>query len=120
MTAITQELALRYLLELSADIRAAFLVDENGALVAAAPDPPGDRIAALALELTKQARSLATQQDEAAVEVDVTVEGGAAFVVCEDGPAIVCVAGPLTLPGLIIHDMRVALDDLRRSEAATA
>jgi predicted regulator of Ras-like GTPase activity (Roadblock/LC7/MglB family) len=119
MTAITQELALRYLLELSADIRAAFLVDGGGGLLAAAPDPPSERITALGAELVTQARAIAAEQGEDAVELDVSVDGGSAFVVIEDGPALVCVTGQLALPGLIIHDMRVALDDLRRSEAPT-
>jgi hypothetical protein len=117
VTAITQELALRYLLELSADIRAAFLVGEDGALLATAPDPPSERIASLGTDLVRQARAIAVAQEGAAVELDVSVDGGSAFVVWEDGPAMVCVTGPFALPGLIIHDMRVALDDLRRSEA---
>jgi hypothetical protein len=117
MEAISHELALRYLLELSTDIRAAFLIDERGELVAAAPEPPGDRVAGLGVELARQARAIASEQQQAAVEVDVTVEQGAAFVVCEDGLAMVCVTGPFALPGLIIHDMRTALGDIRRSGA---
>ena len=118
MKAITHELSLRYLLELSTDIRLALLVDEEGRLVAAAPEPPGDRLARLGGELAARARGIGAEQGQQEVEVDVTVEGGAAFVVTEGGHALVCVTGPFALPGLIIHDMRIALDDLRRSEAA--
>jgi hypothetical protein len=120
MEAVTHELSLRYLLELSTDIRVAFLVDQQGRLVAAAPEAPGDRVARLGSELAARARAIGAERGQEAVEVDVTVEGGAAFVVTEGGPAMVCVTGPFALPGLIIHDMRIALDDLRRSEAAAS
>jgi hypothetical protein len=113
MAAITEELALRYLLELSTDIRAAFLVDDRGELTASAPEPPPDRIATAGAELAREARAMANG-DRPAVEIDVTLENGAAFMVWEGGPALICVTGPFALPGLILHDMRIALSDLRR------
>jgi hypothetical protein len=115
MAAITEELALRYLLELSTDIRVAFLVDEQGGLVASAPEPPPERIARVGAALAREANSLAAG-GEPAVEIDVSIEGGCAFLVWEGGPAMVCVTGPFALPGLILHDMRIALADLRRGE----
>ena len=118
MEVIAEDLALRYLLELSTDIRVAFLVDERGTVTASAPEPPPQSIATAGTELVREARALAAEQHERSVELDVTVEGGAAFVVCDQGPALVCVTGPFALPGLILHDMRVALGDLRRGEAA--
>jgi hypothetical protein len=114
MEVITHELALRYMLELSTDIRAAFLIDEAGELVAAAPERPSERIARVGAELSAEARSLAGEHGSASVALDVTVERGAVFVVCEDGLALVCVTGPFALPGLILHDMRIALSDIRR------
>ena len=115
MAAITEELALRYLLELSTDIRAAFLVDDHGELTASAPEPPPERIASAGARLAREARSRA-DGGEPAVEIDVRLDGGAAFMVWEGGPALVCVTGPFALPGLILHDMRIALSDLRRGE----
>jgi hypothetical protein len=112
MAAITEELSLRYLLELSTDIRVAFLLGDGGELVASAPDPPPEQIARVCAELAREARSLA--RGEPAVEIDVNVDGGTAFVVWEGGPTMVCVTGPFALPGLILHDMRMALTDLRR------
>ena len=119
MEAMTQEFALRYLLELSTDIRVAMLIDDQGRLTAAAPERPGEQIAGVASELAGQARMLANG-DQGQVEVDVTVEGGAVFALCEGGPAMVCVTGPMALPGLILHDMRIALTDLRRAEGETS
>jgi hypothetical protein len=115
MAAITEELALRYLLELSTDIRAAFLLDERGKLTASAPEPPPERVAGAGAKLVQEARALANG-GQPAVEIDVKLDGGAAFMVWEGGPALICVTGPFALPGLILHDMRIALSDLRRGE----
>jgi hypothetical protein len=116
MEVITHELALRYMLELSNDIRVAFLIDETGGLIAAAPERPSERIARVGAELAGEARALASARGSSAIELDITVERGAVFVVCDDGPALVCVTGQFALPGLILHDMRIALSDMRRGE----
>jgi hypothetical protein len=113
MEAVTNELALRYLLELSTDIRVALLIDANGNLVASAPERPSEQAVQRGEELAREAIGLAADV-HTAVEVDVTVEGGTVFVVREDEPTLVCVAGPFALPGLILHDMRVVLGDLKR------
>ncbi len=120
MEAMAQELALRYMLELSTDIRAAFLVDEHGRLSAAAPERPGERAERAGLELAGAARKLAEAGGTGDVELDITVDGGGAFVVCGGGPAMVCVTGQFALAGLIFHDMRIALADLRRGGTEAA
>jgi hypothetical protein len=115
MEAVTHELALRYLLELSTDIRVALLIDKEGKLVASAPEAPSKQSARRGEKLAREAIALASGGRP--VEVDVSVEDGTVFVVREDEPALVCVAGPFALPGLILHDMRVVLGDLKRGEA---
>jgi hypothetical protein len=117
MDVTSEELALRYLLELSTDIRVALLFAPEGDLLAAAPDPPSETVRRAAGEIVGEARALARAVGEEAVELDVIADGGNVLVVCEGGPALACVAGPLALPGLLLHDMRIALADLRRSEA---
>jgi hypothetical protein len=116
MELITHELALRYMLELSNDIRVALLIDEAGELIAAAPEAPSDRIANVGAELAAEARALASERDATSVDLDVTLDRGAVFVVCEDRLALVCVTGQFALPGLILHDMRIALSDMRRGD----
>jgi hypothetical protein len=114
MAVVSQELALRYLIELSTDIRAALLLGTDGALLAAAPERPSERAIDVTKALLREA-SLASASDEAApVEIDVRLERATVFLVREGGPALVCVAGPFALPGLILHDMRAVLSDLRR------
>ena len=44
----------------------------------------------------------------------MAVDGGAIFFVREEGLALLCLTGPFALPGLILHDMRIVLNDLRR------
>jgi hypothetical protein len=114
MEAGTHELALRYLLELSTDIHVAVLLEGKGDAIAAAPDPPNGRLAEISKELAGEAREIATRAGADEVEIDATVEGGAVFLVREPARTLLCVTGPFALPGLILHDMRVVLNDLRR------
>jgi hypothetical protein len=113
---ITSELALRYLLELSTDIRLALLLDRQGELIAAAPERPSEHVAGLAGELTREAGALGGSPSES-VELDAVAERGGVFLINDDGVALVCVTGRLALPGLILHDMRAVLDDLRAARA---
>ena len=114
MEAATHELALRYLLELSTDIRLALLVDDEGELIASAPERPDDRVLGVCAEMVREAAALAGDERATPLELDVTLDGGAVFVVREGGPTLLCVTGRFALPGLILHDMRVVLEDIRR------
>jgi hypothetical protein len=119
MAATTQELALRYLLELSVDIHAAALVDGGGSVIASAPDSFGGRAAGLARDLAAEAGRIAPGTPKT-VEIDVSVEDGAAFVIREEGQSLICVTGRSVLPGLIFHDMHAVLTDLERAAAQEA
>jgi hypothetical protein len=113
MQAVTEELALRYLLELSTDIRAALLLDSEGKLLAAAPERPGAQSLERCAALVREVEALGSN-DEEPIELDATVPGGAVFALRQDERTLICVTGPFALPGLILHDMRVVVDDLRR------
>jgi hypothetical protein len=113
MPAVTEELALRYLLELSTDIRAALLLGREGELLASAPERPDPHSLERCAVLSREADALANGAG-GPVELDITLPGGAVFLVREGERSLVCVTGPFALPGLILHDMRVVLDDLRR------
>jgi hypothetical protein len=115
MEAAPHELTLRYLLELSTDIRVALLMDDEGNLAAAAPERPSQEVVRVGEDIAREAVALAPDRDTA-VEVDVTLERGTVFVVREGVAALVCVTGPFALPGLVLHDMRVVLGDIRRGE----
>ena len=119
MAASSQELALRYLLELSSDIRMALLLDPMGALVAAAPQPPPGRVAELAGELSREAGAFFGRAGDP-IEIDASCEGGTLFLIRSGEGAMVCLTGRSVLPGLIFYDMHAVLTDLERAASAEA
>ena len=105
---LTPPLALDYLRELSADIRAGVVLDPEGALLAG-PE-----------ELHDAARDLVAGAPEAE-EVHVSTADGAVFAARSPSHALVVVCGRLALPSLIRYDLRLVLADLAgrpRPEAA--
>jgi hypothetical protein len=119
MAATSQELALRYLLELSSDIRMALLLDRDDVLVAAAPQPPPGRLAELAGELSREAGALFDAGGEP-VEIDAVCEGGTLFLIRHAEGAMVCITDRSVLAGLIFYDMHAVLTDLDRAAGAEA
>jgi hypothetical protein len=105
--ALTPELALGYLRELSADIRAGVVLDPAGALLAG-PD-----------ELAGSARDLLAAA-AGAREIHVTTADGAVFAARSPSHAVVVVTGRFALPSLIRYDLKLVLGDLagERPEAA--
>jgi hypothetical protein len=119
MAASSQELALRYLLELSSDIRVALLLDPDGGLIAAAPQPAPDRLAALAGELSREVGALFGGSGDQ-VEIDAVCEGGTLFLIRSVEGAMVCLTDRSVLPALIFYDMHAILTDLERAAQAEA
>jgi hypothetical protein len=97
--ALTPALALDYLRELSADIRAGVVLSADGTLLAGTDD-----LAAPARELLDAAGD--------ATDVHVTTGEGAVFAARDDHHAIVLACGRLALPSLARYDLRVVLGDL--------
>jgi hypothetical protein len=91
--ALTPSLALDYLRELSADIRAAIVLDAAGNRLAGP-----ERLAA-------PARAHAAQ----APLVAASTPAGRVFSARDDRHAVLAATGPLALPGLTIHDLRTVL-----------
>jgi hypothetical protein len=95
MTApLTPDLALAYLRELSADIRASVLLDAHGERLAG-PEA-----------LAAPARALLR---DAPPELEARTDAGAVFAARDDRHQLVAVAGPFALPGLTRHDLRTVL-----------
>ena len=121
--ALTPALALEYLSELSADIRAAIVLDAGGSpLALRRSDPPRDAPARdAALAARDAARDAAVPARDAALAnaardlladdpvVRALTERGGAFGARDDRHAVVVVTGPLALPKLAIHDIRTVL-----------
>jgi hypothetical protein len=97
--ALTPPLALDYLRELSADIRAGVVLDPKGALLAG---PEG---------LADAARDLFAHAGEAR-EIHVTTAEGTVYAARDDRHSIAVVCSHFALPSLIRYDLRLVLGDL--------
>ena len=120
---LTPELALRYLDELSTDIRAAVLVDSGGkpaAAHSAQADVPAERLAELAAQLFEHADEAAGSMpafEGEVTQLEATTAGGAVFAVRAEGWKIAVVAGRFALPSLMFYDLRAVLSDLGKRAA---
>jgi hypothetical protein len=120
---LTPELALRYLDELSTDIRAAVLLDGEGRVAAAhavSGDPPAKKLGELTTRLFDHAGEAAdaTQGFEGPVaQVEASAGEGAVFAVRAEGWTIAVVAGRFALPSLMFYDLRAVLSDLGKRAA---
>jgi hypothetical protein len=101
--ALTPDLALAYLGELSVDVRAAVLLDAGGRVLA------GDE------DLADAARDLLAATDGSAIEV--ATGRGAVFAVRSPAHALVVVTGRFALPALVLYDLRAVLADLEPAAA---
>jgi hypothetical protein len=102
--ALTPGLALRYLGELSTDIRAALILDARGQLAAST----------LAVPSAERMRSLVEQLFERADadQVEVRAPRGCVFAVRDRRWAVAAVTGRFALPSLMFYDLRSVLSDL--------
>ena len=99
-------MAVGYLRELSADIRAAAVLSPAGEPVACAP------------ELADAARELLAAAPDAA-EIEVATAGGAVHAMRDEHHAIVVVCGRFALPALIRYDLRIVLAELASGGSGT-
>jgi hypothetical protein len=117
MAPTAHDLALRYLLELSADIGGAVLMDRGGVLVASAGLLPPDGLAETGHRIVREVSGLAPNGGDT-VEVDVFAGRGALFVLAEGAHVMVCTTNRSVNPGLIFYDMHAVLRDIDRAAAA--
>jgi hypothetical protein len=104
--ALTPDLALDYLGELSTDIRAAIVLDSGGALAAVTGD---DR------ERGERMRELSTELLDAAAEgdqVEVVTTEGSVFAVRGESWTVAVVAGRQPLASLMFYDLRNVVREL--------
>ncbi|MBA3421756.1 MAG: hypothetical protein H0U12_07675 [Thermoleophilaceae bacterium] len=112
-SALTPELALRHLGELSSDLRASVLLDADGELAAGDPEDRelADDLRELLLELLESADAA---DGEAVAEVEVTGPTGAVFVARARYFTLAVVTNRFALSSLIRYDLRRVLADLDR------
>ena len=110
--ALTPQLALDYLAELSVDIEAAVVLDSAGALAAATGDDDErkERMRELTLELLERAAAVAP---EAGVDqVEITSADGSVFALRGTDWTVAVVAGRKPLASLMFYDLRNVVSDL--------
>jgi hypothetical protein len=108
--ALTPDLALDYLGELSTDIRAAVVVDSQGDVAAVTGDDTerGQKMRTLALELLEAAAATVEGSDQ----VEVVTVSGSMFAVRGDAWTVAVVAGRQPLASLMFYDLRNVVRDL--------
>jgi hypothetical protein len=96
LSALTPALALEYVRELSADVRAAIVLDAEGALLAGPP------------ELAGPARALIAAGADAA-ELEAVSEEGVVCAVRSPAHSAIAVCGRFAIPGVVRQDLRAAV-----------
>ncbi len=99
--------ALADLREISAQIEAAVIFDDDGSAIASTVDDEerAARIARAAWELLASA-------PEGVVQLQAALEDGSVFVVREGGRAIAATTGPEPMIGVVMYDLRTCLQAL--------
>jgi hypothetical protein len=110
--ALTPELALDYLDELSTDIEVALVLDSGGQLAAGTGDDEErkDRMRGLVLEVLDRATEAAP--DTGVDQVEITTAEGSVFAVRGAGWTVAVVAGRKPLSSLMFYDLRNVVSDL--------
>jgi hypothetical protein len=104
--------ALKELLEVSNDVRAAVIFERGGAEIASTTDA-GAEIAEIADAMLAYGNAL--RADGAAVErLEAALEGASVLVVRDGERAIVAVTGPEPVSALVFHDLRACVRKVRR------
>jgi predicted regulator of Ras-like GTPase activity (Roadblock/LC7/MglB family) len=108
--ALTPELALQYLGELSTDIKASVLFSSDGRTVAASrPGEAGDQLRDLTVELFERADAA---DGDSVSQVEVSTGDGAVFAVRGERWTLAVVTGRFALSSLMFYDLRSVLADL--------
>ena len=113
--ALTPELALQYLGELSTDIKASVLFSADGKKAATSrPGETGEQLRELAAQLFKRAEEA---DDQTVSQVEVSTGDGAVYAVRDENWTAAVVTGRFALASLMFYDLRTVLQDLEAKPA---
>ena len=108
--ALTPELALDYLAQLSTDIKASVIASADGRTAAVSrPGEPGDRLRELTTQLFERADAA---DDRVVTQVEVSTGTGTVYAVRDERWTVGVVTGRFALSSLMFYDLRMVLDDL--------
>jgi hypothetical protein len=104
--------ALAELMELSSQIERAVVLRADGSLLGSTDDgPAGEILARSALDLVAAAFGLRSTPSEVR-RVEVELESGSVFVLCDAGRTIAATTGPEATSGLVVYDLRTCLGSI--------
>jgi predicted regulator of Ras-like GTPase activity (Roadblock/LC7/MglB family) len=104
--------ALAELKELSSQVERAVVLRGDGSILAATVEgAAADSLARTALELVAAAFELRSAPEQV-TRVEVELEDGAVFVLCEGGRTIAATTGPQPTAGLVVYDLRTCLHSI--------
>jgi predicted regulator of Ras-like GTPase activity (Roadblock/LC7/MglB family) len=113
--ALTPDLALQYLGELSTDIKASVLLATDGRTAAASlPGDIGDQLRDLAVDLFEQADRADSEQVS---QVEVSTGAGGVYALRGERWTVAVVTGRFALSSLMFYDLRSVLGDLEATPA---
>jgi hypothetical protein len=113
--ALTPELALQYLGEISTDIKASVLVASDASTaVTSRPGEAGDQLPVLAAELFERADAA---DGDPVSQVEVSTGDGGVFAVRNERWTVAVVTGRFALSSLMFYDLRSVLGDLEAKPA---
>lgn len=113
--ALTPELALDYLAQLSTDIKASVVVSTDGATAAASRSgEQGDQLRELTEKLFTDADAA---DDQPVTQIEVSTGAGAVYAVRDERWTIGVVTGRFALSSLMFYDLRSVLGDLEGKPA---
>jgi len=108
--ALTPELALEYLGQLSTDIKASVVVSADARTAATSrPGEPGDRLRELTQELFERADAA---DDQVVTQIEVSTGDGGVYAVRDERWTVGVVTGRFALSSLMFYDLRTVLSDL--------
>ena len=108
--ALTPELALEYLGQLSTDIKASVVVSADGRTAATSkPGAAGDQLRELTQQLFERADAA---DDQVVTQVEVSTGDGAVYAVRDERWTLGVVCGRFALSSLMFYDLRSVLGDL--------
>lgn len=103
----------RRLVDSSADVLAAVVLDAAGGQIATSEDDPerARGLAELARRLVQRADAASSDPVE---QIEVQVAAGSVFAVRDSRHVLACVTRRMALPALVLYDLRHALAELGR------
>ena len=111
--------ALADLTEISSQVEAAVVVDEQGAVLAStlADETGTERLARAGIELLEAAGSAFGREGRAVSRLEVALREGSVFALTEGGLAIVARTSPSPSSGLVLYDLGTCLRAVAESRA---